>query len=142
MKASEITQDFLLQHRIMNRSGFQIGNLIYDSKGELTTVEEDFYRAFRQPKMNHYYGYSAIPLTPQWLLAAGFEKCESGVSYTAWVTKNGLEKAFVIIDKNGVFTVNISSVLYELKHVHRLQNVYSFTGHELEFDLTKIETHE
>ena len=67
-----------------------------------------------------------IPLTEEWLIKFGFEKVNGWYDYTGWF-KDMVE---IECDYNGYKFVNYLNL--EIKHVHKLQNLYfALTNKEL-----------
>jgi len=79
--------------------------------------------------------YSAIPLTPEILEKAGFEKADNGIAlktFEGYVWIGSLFEGFPLtleIDGNRM-------PLHHIKHVHQLQNLYfALTGEEIKIEL-------
>ena len=74
-----------------------------------------------------------IPLTPEILEKAGFERCDKSLYYYYWKTISGLE---VEIINNHLLTKINNVRINKVGYVHQLQNlIFTLTGEELEIKL-------
>lgn len=125
----------------MNANELRIGNFVYDTKGQVNTIDLEAITYIVKEPLNQ---VKPIPITEDWLKRFGFNKFES-TKYTSynsiniegdegeikqleiWLS-NGFASTFVLCDKNQdgiIFSQNI-------KYVHQLQNLYfALTGYEL-----------
>lgn len=145
----------------MKASELRIGNKLFYDTFDIDTAKPKKEIVFVTPGIikeiaispNH--SYETIPLAPQWLLAAGFEKISNDVYSIPLPNGNGVDLVLEWEDccikrnhvgkekKDGDKNPYDYAYIKAPRHIHQLQNLYhALTGHELEFDLTKINSHE
>jgi hypothetical protein len=106
----------------MKANELRIGNLVYDTKGDVNIINLEAMTYICKESLNQ---VKPIPLTDEWLLKFGFEKDGT------WFTKSG-------------FGISIDNLKWQMKgyiatfdkclYVHQLQNLYfALTGKELTF---------
>jgi len=121
----------------MNKEELRIGNLVYDTKGEVNTVCVDTFVKFN-------YQIKPIELNEDWLEKfglikkylenpfeeGGFDLKEDGSKWYYWVDKGVFN---LEIQANGEIWFEIYSHYKHIKYVHELQNLYfCLTGNELQ----------
>lgn len=107
----------------MTATELRIGNLVYDTKGEVNTVCVETFVKFNQQ-------IKPIPLTEEWLLKFGFDYVDI---VGGWCNKNHciyqLEEGwelhpFCTLDK---------CLQLKIKYIHQLQNLnFALTSEELQ----------
>ena len=110
----------------MNAQELRIGNFITSKTWKLPFFDvepDDIWKVNDNP--TH---YEPIPITEEWLLKFGFEKCENEFWY---------EKSIFSLNLFGTISIQgrkLSEATFntEIKHVHQLQNLfYCLCGEEL-----------
>ncbi len=118
--------------KAMTCTEFRIGNLVYNKHKEIHAIGWQDFQNWRQPRMDHDYGFYLIPLTPEWVERLGFQL---GIDehYKFLNTKD----KYISIRKSGTHwfpqlnqAAEMSSqennivFLDFIDHVHDLQNLY------------------
>jgi hypothetical protein len=77
-------------------------------------------------------GLKPIPITEEFLIKFGFEKCDKyNMAYT-WRHKDVFFELRVEEDFESIRFENLPSIFSEIKYIHQLQNLYfALTGEEL-----------
>ena len=105
----------------MKTQELRLGNLIYNTKGEVDDVDMDalkYMLTYPDPLCQA----KPIPLTEEWFLRFGFDGMFSGAGYH----KDGVEIGY---NYNGYYVISTG---FKIKYVHQLQNLYfALTGEEL-----------
>ena len=103
----------------MDERELRIGNWI-DNNGNFEQVKYDVH--FRDIHYIKDHGYTAIPLTEEWLIKFGFKM------NTLNTISNG--KLMLRIDESKCYMLSVNNI--EIEYVHKLQNLYfELTGEEL-----------
>ena len=115
-------------------SELRIGNYVFDGNRELTQVksiiegainyELDYGNLWANQEC-YFENLNPIPITEEWLLKFGFEKCE--------YLKNTWDNGSIIISlKYDIFYYELLNGTVDIKYIHQLQNLYfALTGKEL-----------
>jgi len=107
---------------ISNPLELRLDNLVLDRYSQLNRFSISDFNNFRQPNMGGNYGFSAIPLTEDWLLKFRFE--------TDHVTfdKGDFRIGQFVGENNFIWlptgSLNSSHHGVKLVYVHQLQNLY------------------
>ena len=127
----------------MKANELRIGNLVYNSHGDIHAIGCNCFHRFRYPSMDgNPSGFKPIPLTEEILLKCGFSCTEeSGTSKGFSIGENIVTYDYLVyltwlkrIDGKGLdpypFYRNGRHIV---KYLHQLQNLYyALTGEELE----------
>lgn len=96
-----------------------IGSWVSDQKGKYYQIENG--RQLDEWDFNYY----AIPLTEEWLIKFGFEKDNT---FFYFIPLESVNKQLIIIGDEArismVYRNGIMTVANNIKHVHRLQNIF------------------
>jgi hypothetical protein len=113
----------------MKSTELRIGNLVYDTKGYVNTIDLEAITYIFKESLNQ---VKPIPLTEEWLLKFGFKNRPDGICDHWHLGINPITHDWMIELKNlgaGFFYIN---GYFNIKYVHQLQNLYfALTGEEL-----------
>ena len=115
----------------MRSSELRIGNLIFDSKGNVLTIKAINSKevATKRDSRKRIGGsfilesLKPIPLTEEWLMKFGFRYS------VGWFGKNGIE----LFNINNLYFRGNFPIKADIKYIHQLQNLYfALCGEELQ----------
>ena len=120
---------------MINSNELRIGNTIYDRHGNITHIHSGWFYITQDPKRLK--DYSPIPLTPEVLLAAGFQNFDN-----TWIVGRISEWEVHLMKYGFVITHETCDPRIwniPINTLHGVQNaIFALTGTELEIDITKI----